>query len=90
MPTCSALNNSRFLLRLLPTPWIFRLHLSPDKLDPALNSTVDGACLAILNFSGLFTYDENGQLVPELADSYEMSEDGMTYTFTMKDGLKVV
>ncbi|WP_337673070.1 ABC transporter substrate-binding protein, partial [Gallintestinimicrobium sp.] len=60
----------------------------PDKLDPALNSTVDGACLAILNFSGLFAYDENGQLVPELADSYEMSEDGMTYTFTMKDGLK--
>ena len=59
----------------------------PDKLDPALNSTVDGACLAILNFSGLFAYDENGQLVPELADSYEMSEDGMTYTFTMKDGL---
>ena len=44
----------------------------PDKLDPALNSTVDGACLAILNFSGLFAYDENGQLVPELADSYEI------------------
>ena len=41
----------------------------PDKLDPALNSTVDGACLAILNFSGLFAYDENGQLVPELADT---------------------
>lgn len=60
----------------------------PDKLDPALNSTVDGACLAILAFSGLYAYDENGQLVPELADSYEMSEDGMTYTFTLKDGLK--
>lgn len=60
----------------------------PNKLDPALNSTVDGACLAILAFSGLYAYDENGELVPELADSYEMSEDGMTYTFTMKDDLK--
>ena len=59
----------------------------PDKLDPALNSTVDGACLAILAFSGLFTYDENGQLVPDLAESYEESDDAMTYTFTMKDGL---
>lgn len=59
----------------------------PDKLDPALNSTVDGACLAILAFSGLYAYDENGQLVPELAEGYEMSKDGMTYTFTMKDGL---
>lgn len=60
----------------------------PDKLDPALNTTVDGACLAILGFSGLFAYDENGALTPELAESYEMSEDGMTYTFTMRDGLK--
>ncbi len=60
----------------------------PDKLDPALNSTVDGACLAILAFSGLYMYDENGQLVPDLAEGYEMSDDGMTYTFTMKDGLK--
>ena len=59
----------------------------PDKLDPALNSTVDGACLAILSFAGLFTYDENGQLVPDLAESYEESDDAMTYTFTMKDGL---
>ena len=60
----------------------------PDKLDPALNSTVDGACLAILAFSGLYAYNEEGELVPELAENYEMSEDGMTYTFTMKDGLK--
>lgn len=60
----------------------------PNKLDPALNSTVDGACLAILAFSGLYMYDEEGQLVPDLADGYEMSEDGLSYTFTMKDGLK--
>ena len=60
----------------------------PDKLDPALNSTVDGACLAILAFSGLYSYDENGQLVPELAESYEMSDDALTYTFKMRDGLK--
>ena len=59
----------------------------PDRLDPALNSTVDGACLAILAFAGLYTYDENGQLVPDLAESVVESEDGMTYTFTMKDGL---
>lgn len=60
----------------------------PDKLDPALNSTVDGGCLAILAFNGLYTYDEEGKLAPDLADSYTMSEDAMTYTFTMKDGLK--
>lgn len=60
----------------------------PGKLDPALNSSVDGACLAILAFSGLYTYDEEGKLVPDLAESYEMTEDGLSYTFTIKDGLK--
>lgn len=60
----------------------------PNKLDPALNSTVDGACLAILSFAGLYTYDAEGKLVPDLAESYEVSDDGLTYTFTMKDGLK--
>ena len=60
----------------------------PNKLDPALNYTVDGACLAILSFAGLYTYDAEGKLVPDLAESYEVSDDGLTYTFTMKDGLK--
>ena len=60
----------------------------PDYLDPALNSSVDGACLAALSFSGLYTYDSTGSLVPALAESYEMSEDGLTYTFTLKDDLK--
>ncbi len=61
----------------------------PDHLDPALNSSVDGACLAILSFSGLFAYDEEGQLIPELAaDMPEVSEDGLTYTFKLRDGLK--
>lgn len=60
----------------------------PDHLDPALNSSVDGACLAILSFSGLYAYDEDGNLIPELADGEpEISEDGLTYTFKMKEGL---
>ena len=61
----------------------------PDHLDPALNSSVDGACLAILAFSGLFAYDEDGELVPELAEDLpEVSEDGLTYTFKIREGLK--
>ena len=35
----------------------------PNKLDPALNSTVDGACLAILAFSGLYSYNADGEPV---------------------------
>ena len=29
----------------------------PDYLDPALNSSVDGGCLAVNTFAGLYTYD---------------------------------
>ena len=53
----------------------------PDRLDPHLNSTVDGAVLAVNSFVGLMTYDENGELAPGLAESYEESDDGLTYTF---------
>ena len=60
----------------------------PDKLDPALNSSVDGACLAINSFGGLFRYNEAQEIVGNFADSYVVSEDGLTYTFTLKKGLK--
>ena len=63
------------------------LSSEPNKLDPALNSTVDGACLAVSSFTGLATYNEAGEVELALADSYEVSEDGLVYTFTMKDGL---
>ena len=60
----------------------------PDKLDPALNSTMDGGCLAANSFTGLCSYNDKGEVELALADKYEVSEDGLTYTFTMKDGLK--
>ena len=67
-----------------------RLQLAsePDKLDPALNSSVDGACLAANSFGGLYTYDANGDYAPNFATGYEVSEDGLTYTFAIREGLK--
>ena len=34
----------------------------PDHLDPALNSSVDGGCLAVNCFEGLMRYNANGEL----------------------------
>ncbi len=66
-----------------------RINLSsePAKLDPVLNSSVDGSTLAKMAFSGLYTYDADGNVIPDLAEGYEVSEDGLTYVFTLKDGL---
>ena len=64
----------------------------PSTLDPALNSTVDGACLAINSFAGLYTYDATGKTVPDLATGYTVTdpaEDGaVTYTVTLRTGLR--
>lgn len=69
---------------------ILRINLAsePDRLDPALNTTVDGACLASASFGGLYTYDASGELAPNFATGYTSSEDGLTYVFTLRDGLK--
>lgn len=63
----------------------------PNKIDPALNSTVDGACLNCNMYMGLYTYDEDGKLVPGVCDPsnpYEVSDDKLTYTFHLRSGLK--
>ena len=68
----------------------------PATLDPALNSAVDGATMAAHLFSGLakWSQDANGNLVivADLATALPegvTNEDGsVTYTYTLKDGLK--
>ena len=58
----------------------------PDYLDPALNSSVDGGCLAVNSFAGLYTYDKDQKLIPDVAaEMPEVSEDGKTYTVKLKE-----
>lgn len=46
---------------------------------------------AIVNtFDGLMEYDTEGTLQPALAESYEVSDDGLTYTFKLREGVKWV
>ena len=61
---------------------------NPETLDPALNSTVDGANTIITIFEPLLLINENNEVVGGQAESWEASEDGLTWTFTMRDGLK--
>ena len=61
---------------------------NPETLDPALNSAVDGANTILTIFEPLLIIDENNEVQPGQAESYDVSEDGLTWTFTMRDGLK--
>ena len=68
----------------------------PDTIDPALNSAVDGATLISHLFSGLakWAQDENGALqivadaAQELTEGVENADGTVTYTYTLRDGLK--
>ena len=61
---------------------------NPETLDPSLNSAVDGANTIITIFEPLLIINENNEVVGGQAESWEASEDGLTWTFTMRDGLK--
>jgi len=60
---------------------------SPRFINPLLALSDADRDLVTLTYSGLMRADENGTLIPDLAESYTLSEDGKTYTFTLKDGL---
>ena len=61
---------------------------NPETLDPALNSAVDGGNMLITLFETLLIIDQDNKVQPGQAEKYEVSPDVLTWTFTMRDGLK--
>lgn len=60
----------------------------PAMINSILSQTNDiDRDLVQIIFSGLLTYDNNHQLVGDLADKWEISEDGKSYTVHLKDNL---
>lgn len=58
---------------------------TPRFINPLLALSDADKDLAALVYSGLIRRDADGQLIPDLAESYEISTDGLTYTFIIKD-----
>ena len=69
---------------------ILTIQLGPDveSIDPALNSAVDGANYILYAFENLLKIDKEGKVVPGLAEKYDISDDQLTWTFHLRDGLK--
>ena len=60
----------------------------PETVDPALNTAIDASNIILHAFETLLTFDENNDIVPGQAESFDVSDDGLTYTFHLRDGLK--
>jgi len=60
----------------------------PLYVNPLLSQTSEAdSDLAQLVFSGLFKYDKDGNVVPDLAESYVVSDDQREYTISLKKGV---
>lgn len=58
----------------------------PQHINPILSQSNDtDRDLSQIVYNGLLKYDGNGQLVSDLAESYDLSEDKTTYVFHLKD-----
>ena len=60
----------------------------PVTLDPAISSEMTSHTYVVQIFSGLVRLDDSAKLIPDIAESWQISNDGKTYTFYLRKGVK--
>ena len=60
----------------------------PITLDPAISTELTSHSYIMQLFSGLACLDENLKPAPDIAQRWGVSDDGMTYTFFLRRGVK--
>ena len=67
---------------------VFVLNNEPDGIDPNVTNNSFATPFLSNCFEGLVTYDENGEVVPGNAESWESNDDLTVFTFHLREGLK--
>ena len=72
------------------TPSIARIGWagSPDSLNPGMGVLVEAYTIYELVYDSMYELNLDGSFTLNLADSVERSDDGLVYTYTIKDGIK--
>jgi peptide/nickel transport system substrate-binding protein len=66
----------------------FGQEATPPTLDPHFSSSIATRNVAMHIFEQLVTRGESNDVIPELAESWKVSADGLTYTFKVRQGIK--
>ena len=68
---------------------VLGMGIEPAGLDPTIAAPVAIGQVTWQNvFEGLVTIDRHGKVQPQLAESWEISPDGLTYTFRLRQGVR--
>ena len=59
-----------------------------SSLDPQVNFDAAAGWIMADAYEGLVNFDPTGKIIPGAAESWDVSEDGKTYTFHLREGLK--
>jgi peptide/nickel transport system substrate-binding protein len=57
----------------------------PDSLNPWISAASDTSAIFNNVFEGLMSYDDKGTLYPQICSSYTLSDDKLTYTFSIRE-----
>jgi len=68
--------------------FVFLNGAEPETLDPSLITGQPEMRLAQALFEGLTSFDENGQIIPGVAEKWDISPDGKVYTFHLRKDAK--
>ncbi|MEL7563907.1 MAG: peptide ABC transporter substrate-binding protein [Dehalobacterium sp.] len=64
---------------------IYNLGAEPETLDPAAATGMTEGTVQMALFEGLVRLDANEEPVPGIAEKWDISDDGLTYTFHLRD-----
>ena len=66
--------------------FIYPFDADVNSYDPQVASTSDEYLIIENTFEGLIRVNDDGEVVPGVSDKWDISEDGLTYTFHIPDG----
>ena len=64
------------------------IDVSPEYLDPQITSEIGARNIIANCFEGLVGIDEKGEIIPAAAESFDISENGLVYTFNLRKDAK--
>lgn len=67
---------------------IYNLNEDPETIDPTLNTSATASTVIVNAFEGLTRLDKNEKAAAAVAKDWKVSEDGLVYTFNLRDDAK--